>query len=55
MKTNILSSWKTSLFGVLAAAPQLAEAYTMHDYSKLLTGLGTLLLGLFSSEHKSTN
>lgn len=50
MKTIILKSWKTSLFGVLAAIPQLHAAYTTGGKYALVGGVATLLLGLFSKD-----
>jgi hypothetical protein len=42
----VTTHWKTSLGGVLAAAPQIYAATTGHNSQLLLTAIGTLILGL---------
>lgn len=51
---NIFKSIKTTLFGTFAGIPQIVEGVQTHNWSHILTGLGTLLLGLFAKDHDVT-
>lgn len=46
----ILKNIKTSLFGAVAGLPLIFEGVISKDWAKVVTGLGTLLVGLFAKD-----
>ena len=50
MKNRILVNWFTSLTGSVAGLPQLIEGITTGNWLLILSGLGTLLLGLSAKD-----
>jgi uncharacterized membrane protein len=50
------TSWFTSLFGTVAGVPQIIEGFTSvpKNWPLVITGVGTLLLGLFAKDGNVT-
>ena len=46
----IFKNVKTSIFGAVAGLPLIVEGVASKDWSKIATGLGTLLIGLFAMD-----
>ena len=49
-----MKNWKTSVVGAAAALPQVIEGATTKNWSMLITGIATLLLGLFAKDSNVT-
>jgi hypothetical protein len=47
---HILQNIKTSVFGAVAGLPIIVEGIATKDWTKIATGLGTLLIGLFAKD-----
>jgi hypothetical protein len=47
----LFSNIKTTLFGAVAGIPMILEGVASKDWSKIATGVGTLLIGLFAKDH----
>jgi len=48
---NILKNIKTSLFGSVAGLPLVVEGISSKDYSLVISGVATLILGLMAKDH----
>lgn len=44
---------KTTMFGALAGLPLLVDGIASKDITKILGGIGTLLVGLFAKDNDS--
>ena len=44
---------KTSIFGAVAGLPIIASGVAEKDIVKILTGIGTLLIGLYAKDHNN--
>jgi len=44
---------KTSIFGAVAGLPLIAEGIAHKDLVKIITGIGTLLIGLYAKDHNN--
>lgn len=49
-----MTNWKTTLFGVLSAVPQIVDGITTKNWGSVATGLCTLLLGIFAKDAGTT-
>lgn len=47
---SIFKNIKTSVFGAVAGLPLLVEGVASKDLAKIVTGLGTLLIGIFAKD-----
>lgn len=50
----MFKNWKTSLGGCVTAVPQIIEGITTHNWMLVLTGIGSLLLGLTAKDSNVT-
>jgi hypothetical protein len=44
---------KTSVFGAVAGLPMIADGIASKDIVKIITGIGTLLIGLYAKDHNN--
>lgn len=44
---------KTTMFGAVAGLPLLIDGIASKDIAKILSGIGTLLVGFFAKDHDS--
>jgi hypothetical protein len=49
---NALHNIWTSISGSIAGIAQISEGINTNDTSKIITGIGLVLLGLFATENK---
>lgn len=42
---------KTTLCGSIAGLPQIIQGFQTHNYMLVVTGISTLLLGVFAKDH----
>ena len=47
---SLFKNIKTSLFGAVAGLPLIVDGVTTKDWTKIATGVGTLLIGLFAKD-----
>ena len=47
---SLFRNIKTSLFGAVAGLPLIVEGVVSKDWTKIATGVGTLLIGLFAKD-----
>lgn len=47
---RILLNIKTSLFGAVAGLPLIVEGVGTKDWTKIASGIGALLIGLFAKD-----
>ena len=50
---RLLKNIKTSVFGAVAGLPVLIDGIVTKDITKILGGIGALLVGLFAKDHDS--
>jgi hypothetical protein len=50
---RFLNNIKTTVFGALAGLPLLVDGIATKDLTKILGGVGTLLVGLFAKDNDS--
>lgn len=50
----MFKNWKTSLVGCGTGIPAIIEGITTHNWMLVLTGIGTLLLGLSAKDSNVT-
>ena len=48
---NIIKNIKTSLFGSVAGLPLVVDGIAKKDYSLVVSGIATLVLGLMAKDH----
>jgi hypothetical protein len=44
---------KTTLFGAVAGLPILIDGISTKDFTKIFSGIGAILVGLFAKDHDS--
>jgi hypothetical protein len=44
---------KTTVFGAVAGLPILVDGIATKDFSKIFSGIGAILIGLFAKDHDS--
>jgi hypothetical protein len=44
---------KTTVFGAVAGLPLLIDGIATKDFSKIFSGIGAILVGLFAKDHDS--
>ena len=47
---KLLKNIKTSVFGAVAGLPLIIDGIASKDVAKIVTGIGTLLIGLFAKD-----
>jgi len=50
-KGKFWKNWKTSILGIIGAAPQIITSIDTHNNTTLITGICTLLMGLFAKDY----
>lgn len=49
-----MKNWRTTVTGIAAAAPQIAEGVATKNWSLLVSGIATLLMGIFAKDSNVT-
>jgi hypothetical protein len=44
---------KTTVFGAVAGLPLLVDGIATKDFTKIFSGIGAILVGLFAKDHDS--
>ena len=50
---KLFTNIKTSIFGTVAGLPMIAAGIAEKDIVKIITGIGTLLIGLYAKDHNN--
>jgi hypothetical protein len=48
---KLFKNIKTTVFGAVAGLPLLVDGIASKDYTKIFSGIGALLVGLFAKDH----
>jgi hypothetical protein len=48
---KIFLNIKTSVFGAVAGLPLLIDGIASKDFSKIISGIGAILVGLYAKDH----
>jgi hypothetical protein len=51
MIKKLIENLKTTIFGTIAGIPLIIDGVATKDWSKIATGIGTLLIGLFAKDN----
>lgn len=51
---NFSNNWKTTATGIVAGLPQVVNGVQSENWTSVITGICTILLGIFAKDHNVT-